>query len=215
MRLFWCKLLQKELKMRKGELTRARIIAQAAPIFNQQGFAGSSMQDVMAATGLEKGGLYRHFRSKEELAVESFRFALAKAEKLRTSNVETSDGAVEHLHSLVKHFVEAPSGVPGGCPLMNTAIDSDDGNHVLRALARRGLSDWKTRISRVVERGIRTGEIVRGTEPRRIANIIIATLEGALMMSRLEGTKTVLQDARAALDLLIEGIRVSDAKAIE
>ncbi len=63
--------------MRKGELTRERIIAEAAPIFNQRGFAGSSMQDVMEATGLENGGLYRHFRSKEELAVESFRYALA------------------------------------------------------------------------------------------------------------------------------------------
>jgi len=193
--------------MRKGELTRERIVAQAAPIFNQQGFAGSSMQDVMAATGLEKGGLYRHFRSKEELAVESFRFALAKAEKMRASGVEPSLGAVEHLHSLVKHFVETPSGVPGGCPLMNTAIDNDDGNPVLRALAKRGFSDWKSRISRVVERGIRSGEIVPETEPRRIANVIIATLEGALMISRLEGTKAALQDARTALDSLLEGIR--------
>ena len=56
--------------MRKGELTRQRIIAQAAPIFNQRGFAGCSMQDLMEATGLEKGGLYRHFSGKEELAAE-------------------------------------------------------------------------------------------------------------------------------------------------
>jgi TetR/AcrR family transcriptional repressor of nem operon len=104
--------------------------------------------------------------------------------------------------------VEAPSGVPGGCPLMNTAIDADDGNPVLRALVKQGLADWKGRISHVVKRGIGNGEIVPETEPRRIANVIIATLEGALMMSRLEGTKTSLQDARTALDLLLEGIRV-------
>jgi len=101
--------------MRKGELTRERIVAEAAPIFNRQGFAGSSMQDVMEATGLEKGGLYRHFRSKEELAAESFRYALAQAVKLRTDKVDRSHGVVEHLQSIVKRFVETPSAVPGGC----------------------------------------------------------------------------------------------------
>src|ERR1700733_10339849 len=192
--------------MRKGGLTRERIIAQAAPIFNQQGFAGSSMQDVMAATGLEKGGLYRHFRSKEELAVESFRFALAKAEKLRTSNVESSDGAVEQLHSLVKRFVEAPSFLPGGCPLMNTAVDSDDGNPVLRRLAREAIQDWKARLSKIVEEGIKRGEIRKSAEPRRIANTIVATLEGALMISRIEGSRQSLQDAHESLNILIKDI---------
>jgi len=195
--------------MRKGELTRERIIAEAAPIFNQRGFAGSSMQDVMEATGLEKGGLYRHFRSKEELAAESFRYALAQAVKLRTDKVDCSHGAVEHLRSIVKRFVETPSAVPGGCPLMNTAVDADDGNAVLRAMARKGLSDWRTRLCAVVEKGIKSGQIARETQPRKIANTIIATLEGALMMSRLEGTKTALQDANEALDSLLEGIRNS------
>jgi len=62
--------------MSKGEATRQRIVEAAAPLFNQRGFAGCSMQDVLDATGLEKGGLYRHFGSKEELAAESFTYAL-------------------------------------------------------------------------------------------------------------------------------------------
>ena len=58
--------------MRKGEETRQTIIAKAAPLFNQQGYAGASMADIMAATGLQKGGLYNHFASKDELAVAAF-----------------------------------------------------------------------------------------------------------------------------------------------
>ena len=196
--------------MRKGELTRERIVAEAAPIFNRQGFAGSSMQDVMEATGLEKGGLYRHFRSKEELAAESFRYALAQAVKLRTDKVDRSHGVVEHLQSIVKRFVETPSAVPGGCPLMNTAIDADDGNPVLRALVKKGFSEWRARLCVVIEKGI-----AQETQPRIVANTMIATLEGALMMSRLEGTKTALQDAQTTLDSLLEGIRNSVNKATE
>ncbi len=192
--------------MRKGELTRERIIAQAAPIFNQRGYAGCSMQDVMEATGLEKGGLYRHFSSKEELAAEAFRYSLARSVKLRTDSLSSADGSIAQLRLYIKRFVEKPSTTPGGCPLMNTAIDADDGNVVLRNLALDGIRDWRARISKVIEEGIRRGETRKGTVPRRVANSIIASLEGALMISRLEGNRTALQDAQSVLDILLDQI---------
>ena len=54
--------------MRKGEQTRQEIIRKAAPIFNQRGYDGAALSDLMRATGLEKGGIYRHFASKQVLA---------------------------------------------------------------------------------------------------------------------------------------------------
>jgi AcrR family transcriptional regulator len=190
--------------MRKGEMTRQRIIVRSAPIFNERGYAGCSMQDVMEATGLEKGGLYRHFSNKEELAVEAFRYSLGRAVKLRTEHLDRSRGTVALLRSFVKRFVETTSPVRGGCPLLNTAVDADDGNPVLRELAREGFREWRERLARIVTEGIRSGEIRGGTNPRRVANTMIATLEGALMMSRLEGSKTALKDAQAALDGMLD-----------
>src|SRR5260370_38097521 len=58
--------------MRKGEQTRREIIRKAAPIFNQRGYDGAALSDLMRATGLEKGGIYRHFESKQQLAAEAF-----------------------------------------------------------------------------------------------------------------------------------------------
>jgi hypothetical protein len=89
---------------------------------------------------------------------------------------------------------------------MNTAIDADDGNVVLRNLALDGIRDWRARISKVIEEGIRRGETRKGTVPRRVANSIIASLEGALMISRLEGNRTALQDAQSVLDILLDQI---------
>ena len=57
--------------MRKGEQTRQEIIRRAAPIFNQKGYDGAALSDLMRATGLKKGGIYRHFDSKQELAGET------------------------------------------------------------------------------------------------------------------------------------------------
>jgi TetR/AcrR family transcriptional repressor of nem operon len=130
--------------MSKGDLTRQRIVELAAPLFNQRGFEGCSMNDVMQATGLEKGGLYRHFSSKEELAAEAFRYALRNAVKTRTEGLETVGDPIDQLRYLIRRFVEEPSFMPGGCPLMNTAIDCDDGNPLLRKLVVDAIEDWKT-----------------------------------------------------------------------
>ena len=68
---------------------------------------------------------------------------------------------------------------------MNTAVESDDGNRHLREKARKALDVWAERIERIVEEGKKKGEMQRGIEPRRISSLIIGTLEGALMASRL------------------------------
>ena len=53
--------------MTKGERTRRKIVADAAPVFNTRGYEGSSLNDLMSATGLKKGGIYRHFASKAQM----------------------------------------------------------------------------------------------------------------------------------------------------
>ena len=197
--------------MNKGDLTRQRIIAQAAPVFNQRGFTGSSMQDIMEATGLEKGGLYRHFPSKEDLAVEAFKYSLGQVEAARASQLGNDGTAIEQLLRAIDRFIETPSPVPGGCPIMNTAVDADDGNPTLLHLARTGLSSWKRRLAAVVQQGIQDGEIRPTVDPHRIANIVIATLEGALLITRLEGTRTALLDVRITLRQMIDALKIREA----
>jgi AcrR family transcriptional regulator len=62
--------------MRKGDETREKILMRAARLFNEKGYFGASLADLMEATGLKKGGLYNHFESKEKLALEAFDYAI-------------------------------------------------------------------------------------------------------------------------------------------
>ena len=192
--------------MTKGQETRQRIIAEAAPIFSQRGFEGTSLSELMEATGLEKGGIYRHFGSKEELAAEALRYAMGRSERSRTADVEEIDGAVEKLKFLVRRFVGARMGMAGGCALMNAAIDADDGNAVLRGVALEGFRRWRDGLEGIVCEGMRRGEIKAGTNARRVAHGMIAALEGALMMSRLEKCSRPLEDVGEMLDGMLEGI---------
>ncbi len=192
--------------MGKGEKTRQRIIELAAPLFNQGGMAGCSVQDILHATGLEKGGLYRHFSSKQELAAECLKYSLALVFQARSGDAAHIPNAIDRLRYLVDRFVSTPSPLKGGCPLMNAAVDSDDGDPQLRRLSVEWLRQWKSTLLEILKDGIARGEVVRETDPGRIVNTVIAVLEGSLLISRLERTSSALEDARLCLHGLFDGL---------
>jgi TetR/AcrR family transcriptional repressor of nem operon len=172
--------------MRKGEQTRREIIRKAAPIFNQKGYDGAALSDLMKATGLEKGGIYRHFDSKQELAGEAFDHAWKLAMDARFDGTEEIPNTVDRLKQIVRNFRDRRTVVPGGCPLLNTAIDSDDGNPQLRAKARQALSSWLDRLEEIAEEGKRRGEVRLRIDSGELAMLIVSTLEGSFMIRRLQ-----------------------------
>jgi TetR/AcrR family transcriptional repressor of nem operon len=172
--------------MRKGERTRQEIIRRAAPIFNQKGYDGAALSDLMKATGLEKGGIYRHFDSKQELAGEAFDHAWKLAIDARFEGTHEIPNTVDRLRQIVRNFRDRRSVVPGGCPLLNTAIDSDDGNPQLRAKARLALSSWLDRLQAIAKEGKRRGEIRSDVDSANLAMLVVSTLEGSVMIRRLQ-----------------------------
>ena len=190
--------------MRKGEQTRQEIIRKAAPIFNQRGYDGAALSDLMRATGLEKGGIYRHFSNKEALAAEAFDYAWRETFDSRIRDLDTIPNSVDRLKQLVANFVERRGVIPGGCPLLNTAIDTDDGNSVLRERARKALRGWRSYVVSMISAGIKAREIRAKIDARKLATLIISSLEGAVMVYRLERNEDALRAVRAHLDNYLE-----------
>jgi TetR/AcrR family transcriptional regulator, transcriptional repressor for nem operon len=191
--------------MSKGEQTKQRIVEQSAPLFNQKGFAGTALSDLMRATGLEKGGIYRHFENKQELAESAFDHAWKIAIETRFAGTEEIADAVERLKQVVRNFRDRRSGlVPGGCPLLNTAVDADDANARLRAKARQALKGWLERIQSMADEGKRRGEIRADVDSAELASLIAGTLEGSLMISRLQRDSSPIDLACRHLEEHIE-----------
>ena len=201
--------------MRKGEQTRQEIIRKAAPIFNQKGYDGAALSDLMRATGLEKGGIYRHFESKEELAGDAFEHAWKVAMERRFEGTEQIPNTVDRLKQIVRNFRDRRTGlVPGGCPLLNTAIDSDNGNPQLRAKARQALSSWLDRLRSIAEVGKRRSEVRTNVDSWKLATLIVSTLEGSLMLSRLQKKEEPRDLAVRHLEEYLETkVRVRKSKA--
>jgi TetR/AcrR family transcriptional regulator, transcriptional repressor for nem operon len=171
----------------RGEGTRENIIRKAATLFNQHGFAGSSMSDVMAATGLQKGGIYRHFESKEQLAVEAFAYAVGLMGRRFAAALEGKTNAIDRLDAVISVFAALPTDppVPGGCAVMNAAIENDDGNPALRERARQAMDGLRGLVARTAEWGKTRGEVRADVDADELATVMVSTLEGAVMLSRL------------------------------
>lgn len=175
--------------MRKGEQTRQHVIATAAHVLNQHGYAGSGMSELMRATGLAKGGLYRHFESKEALALEAFRYAAGAVHTHRFAGLDAIPNAVDQLINFVEGFVTTPSPIPGGCPIMNTGLENDDGNPALLKCAQDAFDATIRRLARIIVEGQQRKEIRKSHDPEELALFLYSSIEGAIFASRLAGTR--------------------------
>ena len=174
--------------MTQGQETRKRLVQAAAGIFNTRGYSGTAVSDLMAATGLQKGGIYRHFESKEQLAVEAFDYAFEMAVRARFQDFDRLTSPLQQLRHFIRNFVHRRSPIPGGCPMVNTAVENDDGNPALKERARQAVTAFVNRLVDTIERGIEQGEIKRDTDARTLALFLFSALEGALVVSRLQGS---------------------------
>ena len=68
--------------MRKGDETKREILRAAEQLFCQKGYEAASMQEIVRAAGVSKGGIYHHFASKEEImTLLSYQHAQESAER--------------------------------------------------------------------------------------------------------------------------------------
>jgi TetR/AcrR family transcriptional regulator, transcriptional repressor for nem operon len=186
----------------KGQRTRADIVERSAVLMNRQGFLAAPIE----ATGIQKGGLYRHFESREALANEAFDYAVSQVRARFMQALEGRQGACAQLHGLLDAYAGATGDVPfaGGCPIMNTAIEADHAHPGLRLRAQEAMNGWHGLLQRIVEAGLKAGEIRPDTNPAQVATLIIACTEGAVMLSHLYGDSSHLKAARTHLARYVE-----------
>jgi AcrR family transcriptional regulator len=173
--------------MSKGTQTRDMIIARSAQLFNRQGYFGSSLSDIMRETGLEKGGIYNHFGSKEQLALEAFDYAFSLVQQRVQAALKDKKNAVDRLLALIAVYqtlIDDPL-VAGGCPVLNTAVEADDAQPALRARAQNAMDSLQAMLQRIITKGIALQEIRPEVNVEELTTLLIASIEGAIMLSSL------------------------------
>ncbi len=195
--------------MDKGEQTRLTILERAVQAFSLSGYSGTSMEALTRATGLTKGGIYNHFGSKEALALEAFDFAQKQMEQRFRGFFAGRQHACDRLLAMVEFFrsIIVDPLFPGGCILLNTAIEADDTNPALLSRARQAADSWREYVTRTVQLGIERQQIKPTTEATSVLSVLLGSLEGAIMLCKLYGTTQPMEHTVAHLSRYIESLR--------
>jgi len=172
--------------MKKGQNTKEAILEKAATIFNKNGYAGSSLSELMKATGLQKGGIYNHFKNKEDILLQAFDFAIKKYNRAVYAAYKDTTDSISRLKAIIEFHGPYPLHpiIEGGCPIINTAVDSDNTNPVLKKKVKEALSGWIENLKFIINKGKDAGEINGDVDSGKAAIFIITNIQGAIVISR-------------------------------
>ncbi len=191
--------------MTKAEKTRAYIIEKTAPIFNKKGYAGTSLSDLTEATGLTKGALYGNFKNKDEIALAAYEYNLAWLRENYSTLADKNKTVIERLLGMPEFYEKNFAAIcgKGGCPILNTAVEADDNQPLLKKKVNKTIASWKKNLAATINEGIENGEIKKGTDAVKYACLLIALFEGGLILSKSSGDLGFLNHSVAHMRQLI------------
>ena len=196
--------------MIRSEKTRQFIIEKTASLFNKKGYTGTYLSDLTNATGLTKGSIYGNFKDKNEVAIEAFRFNYKKSAKKMAQEIQKVERADQKLYAYFRFYkTEYPQFLKsGGCPILNTAIDSDDGNESLKNEVTKVLEYWKNSIVGIINQGIRNSEL-KEMNAENFAFKMIAMIEGSIMMMNILNNPNILLENIKCLENEIKELTIN------
>jgi TetR/AcrR family transcriptional repressor of nem operon len=186
----------KKIGMSKSERTKKYIIEKSAPIFNTKGFAGTSLSDLTEATGLTKGSIYGNFENKEEIAIHVFTYGVGRMkqaiEDKLNSVAQPSYKIFAFLDFFLEYVFEPP--VSGGCIILNTAVEADDNQPVLKKHVSERLTSLIKYIQSLLEETSIDWQAQKNQNPESLAYAIFSSIEGAVMIARVQNNIRPMQE---------------------
>lgn len=193
------------------EKTANYILETVAPIFNRQGYVGTSLSDLTKATQLTKGALYGNFKNKDELALKAFELNTKRILKPLNEAVDREDHHLDKVLAMIRYYrtYDQRTKEIGGCPFLNVSVDAKN-NHPTLFLKAKSLEKRKQEaLRRIIEEGIRRKEINADIDPDAFAKNMYSLIVGAYFMTFIQEDERYLQVALDQLEFdLVPNLRV-------
>lgn len=188
-------------KSLKGASTRQRIIEAAAKLMYLRGVNGTSVDDVLGASGTGKSQFYHYFASKELLVKELIEFHVASlptASEERLQRLGTLEGIDTWLEEIQVHY---DKGIfyGSGCPIGNLASELSAQSEDLRLDLQATFAHWESRLTQGLKQLKGQGVLQTGVSPESLAVFCVAAIEGALLLVKTQKSAAPLEATIAQL----------------
>jgi TetR/AcrR family transcriptional repressor of lmrAB and yxaGH operons len=176
---------------------RGAIIRAAATLFRRNGYAATGINEIAELAGAPKGSLYHYFPDgKDQIGEAAVRFAgklvIATLEKLEQEH--KSAAAMMQAYCRLLAGWMAKSGFRDGCPISTTVLESVPQSPGIALAGREAFAAWQAVIARALLRdGFSKGEA------RRLSTFAVSSIEGALILARVESGSEPIEDVGRSL----------------
>jgi AcrR family transcriptional regulator len=187
----------------KGEHTKKLIASKAKKLFEQKGYLATTIEDIHTITGISKGGIYYHFKNKEEL----FFYILYESSeqwKKKWENISAPlQTAAEKLYKLAEHYASDLQ-----TPLIQTAAEFIS-SEIADADIRQKLIEWTQSehivFTNLIKEGIQNGEFIQA-DVADLTTIIYGLFSGISMNHYNQDTEVLLRLYKTAIDVMLKGL---------
>ena len=195
--------------MTKAERTKQFILEQAAPIYNEKGISGTSVDDVLEATKLTKGSIYSHFENKEDLSIQVSGYLLDKVCSGISQAMKKETSAKGKIFAYMD-FNKTPSDtyIKGGCPIFNIAVESDDNHALVNAKVNEIMCVSQKNFASILRAGIDNGEFSSALDPEVYAFKMFAAIEGGTVMCKSMNTDLPMRGLIKSLKSELESYEI-------
>jgi len=191
------------VKLRDGRQTHEAILEAATALMHLKGYQATSLDDVLRESGVGKGNFYYHFKSKEDLGYAILDQVIASflGKTLEPCFSDQSTSRLVQIRCFLGRVLAAQRArnCVGGCALGNLASELSDVHEGFRARLSGVFSAWQARLTQALAEAQAEGSVSADCQPDAVAQFLVASLEGAILMTKL--TKDIAVMERCVVEL--------------
>jgi TetR/AcrR family transcriptional repressor of nem operon len=181
----------------KGAATRDQILSAAARLIHVQGYQSTSLDDVLRESGVGKGNFYYYFKSKEDLGYAIIdRTIRAFVERsLGPAFADVEADPITQIHGFLDRVLDAQRQrkCVGGCVMGNLASELSDVHEGFRQRLAGIFDIWRSHLAEALGRGQARGRLRADADASRLAQFLVAGLEGAILLSKVTKDITIME----------------------
>ena len=181
---------------------REKIIEEGMRVMHRQGFAGSSVRDIIRAADVPQGSFTNHFSSKEAFGLEVLNVYYDQCFGLTEKTLLNDD--LQPMARLRK-WVDGMLGTMNnddqwnGCMLGNFGADHSAGTDRLQERVREIFLELQANIAYCLKAAVKAGELPKGTDVNGLAGFIQSSIEGAVLVSKSVRSRKPMDALRKVL----------------
>ena len=197
--------------MRKdGIRTRDQVIDEALQIFSVKGYYNTSINDILAATRLTKGGLYGHFASKEQLWGAAYERAVAIWKGIVFKDVRKIPDPVARIEKVIENDLFGYVGgevFAGGCFFFNMLLELSGQSETMSRRIRDGFMEFAALLASWMGEANRKGLLKKGVNREDVADFIVIAMNGATALYTASRDRRFLEETSGQLHAYLRQMR--------